>query len=357
MQVCCQPQAEYLFLTFMEWRILMSNIKKIFVSFLLSIVIISQSSLTPTVYAFSLNSITFILLSQYNETSDIGDEFYIVACTSTGKQATWKSSDSKIASVNTYGKVTAKKAGTATITAKIKNAEASCNVIVNKTDVSISNTSAKIERNEFVKLSATTSNGSNVTWKSSKKSIATVNEYGTVSGIKPGETTITATADGTSVTCTVTVNSPTVKLNQTIITLYRGQTAKLTATVSSKVNPTWKTNKKSVSIVDENGTITALKNGTAIITATVDKVSTVCEVIVEKPVITLSSTDLTLMKGTTATITATISSVNSPTWSSSNSNIAIVDSKGQITALQKGKAYIYATEDGTKVRCTIHVTE
>ena len=355
-KVCCQPKAEYLFLTFMEWRILMSHIKKILVSFLLSIVLISLSLPPPTVSALSSNSIAFIILSKYSVTSDIGDEFHVVAITSTGKLASFKSSDSKIVSVNTYGKVTVKKAGTAIIIAKIKNAEACCTVTVNKTKVAISNSSARIERGEFFKLSATTSNDSNVIWKSSKKSIATVDEYGAVTGIKPGETTIIATADGTSATCTVTVNSPTVNLSQSAISLYRGQTVKLSATVSSKVNPTWKTNKKSVAIVDEKGTIIALKNGTAIITATVDGISKRCEVRVEKPDITLSSTDLTLTNGSTALITATVSSGNSPTWSTSNSNIVTVDSRGQITALQKGKAYIYATEDGTKVRCTIYVT-
>jgi len=259
--------------------------------------------------------------------------------------------------VNTYGKVTAKKAGTATITAKIKNAEASCKVTVNKTKIAISKTSASLERGQILNLSASTSNNSNISWKSSKKSIATIDEYGIVTGIKPGETTITATADGSSTTCKITVKSPTIKLSKTKITLYRCQTAKLSATVSSAINPTWKTNKKSVALVDEAGTITAVKHGTATITATVDGISKSCEVVVEKPTITLSLTELSLKMGDAATITAAVSSGNPSVWSSSNTNIATIDTMGTITALQKGKAYIYAAEDGVKVRCILYVTE
>jgi uncharacterized protein YjdB len=336
---------------------IMSRISKFFLSILLSISLILLSIPSQTVSAFPTDSIAFVILSRYDAVANIGDEINLIAVSTNGKQVTWKSSDSKIASVNTYGTVTAKKAGRAIITAKVKNAEASCQITVNKTKVVINKTSASIERDETLKLSATTSNGSIVTWKSSKSSIATIDENGTVTGIKPGKTTITVKADGTTATCIITVKSPTVKLDKTKVKLYRNQTVKLNATVSSKVNPTWKSNKKSVAIVDETGTVTAIKNGTAIITATVDGVSKTCEITVTKPDITLSSTELSLKKGEQKKLTATVSSGNLPVWTTSNSNIVSVNSNGEITALQKGTAYVYASEDGTKVRCVIKVTE
>lgn len=335
----------------------MQHIKKILLSILLCFILVILSLSSRPISSKASNSIAFIVLSQYTATVDIGDEFYLLAVTTNGKLPTWKSSDSKIASVNTYGKITAKKSGTATITAKIKNAEASCKVTVNKTKISISQVSASIERGELLKLSATTSNGSCVTWKSSKKSIATVDENGTVTGVKPGETTITVTADKTTTTCKIKVKYPKIKLSKTDISLYRGQNERITATVSSSVNPTWKSNKKSVALVDEYGTITAIKHGTATITATVDGVSKSCEVVVETPDITLNLIEFNLKKGDNTTITATVSSGNIPIWSSSNSNIATVNETGTVTAVEKGKAYIYAAEDGAKVRCIIHVIE
>lgn len=333
----------------------MSHIKKLFLSILISISIIPFSLPTPTVSA--LSEFPFIILSQYKTELDIGEQSSIIAFTSTGKKATWKSSDSKIASVNTYGVVTAKKSGIAMITAKIKDAEASCEVSVNKTLIKISKTSASIEHGEILKLSATTSNESKVNWKSSKKSIATVDEYGKIIGIKPGETAITASADGSIATCILTVKLPTLSLSSYSTTLYRGQTAKLSADVSSGIAPIWKTNKKSVATVDVTGKVAAIKNGTAVITATVDGVSETCEIVVQKPEITLNATEVTLKIGSKLIMAANVSSGNVPVWSTSNSNIISVNSKGEVKALQKGKAYVYAIEDGTKARCTVIVTE
>ncbi|QNU67715.1 Ig domain-containing protein [Ruminiclostridium herbifermentans] len=332
----------------------MSKTKKTLLALILCFITIFSIPI-QTLYASS--SLSFILLSKYSAVVDIGNQFYIFALTSNAKDPTWKSSDSSIASVNTYGLVTAKKSGTVTITAKIKNAEAACKVTVNKTKVTLSKTSASIERNQTIKLSATTSNNSKVTWKSNKKSIATVDENGKVIGIKPGEATITATADGSSSTCKIKVKSPTISLNSTSIKLYRCQKSKLSATVSSGISPVWRTNKKSVATVDALGNVTAIKHGTATITATVDGVSKSCTVVVEKPTITLSSSEITLKEGTSAKITAKVSSGLSPVWSTSNSNVVKVDSTGTITAIKKGTAYIYASEDGTKVKCTVHITK
>ncbi len=335
----------------------MLKFSKVLISFLLSIVLISSYIPTQTATAAITNPFSFVILSNYKSTMDIGDELYILAITSTGKKATWKSSNSKVASVNTYGMVTAKKAGTALITAKIKDAEASCAITVNKTSVYISKYAVSTERGRTYRLSATTSNGSPVTWKSSKKSIATVNEYGTVTSLKPGETEITATADGTVVSCKFTVLSPKVILSKSSISLYRGQSFKLTSDVSSGIPPVWKTNKKSVATVNKTGTITAIKHGTAIITATVDGVSSECLITVLQPTITLSKSELSLKKGNSTVISATVSSGNTPSWSTSNANIVTVNSNGEIKAIKKGKAYIYASEDGIKSRCTVTVTD
>lgn len=337
----------------------MPKLRKFLIIFLCTI-ILSTSPCAPrnTISsALAATDFSFVILSQYSANLSIRDEFYLIAVTSDLTLPTWKSSNSSVASVNTYGKVSAKKSGTAVITAKVKKGEASCKVTVNKTKVSISKTSASMERGGSLTLTATTSNKSPVTWKSSKKSIATIDENGSITALKPGETTITASSDGSSATCKLTVKKPSIKLSETKLTLYRGKTYKLKATVSSGISPIWKTNKKSVAVVDADGTITAMKHGTAIITATVDGVESRCEVIVKQPTITLSQTDLTLKKGSSVRLSATVSSGNAPVWSTSNVNVATVSENGAVTAVNKGRAYIYATEDGIKLRCTVNVTE
>lgn len=312
-------------------------------------------SITP--HHAKADSIEFVLLSQYKATLDIGDELYVIAITTSGDMPVWKSSSSAIASVNTYGKVTAKKAGTATITAKIKNGEASCKVTVNKTKLNISDARLSMERGSTYQLTASTSNSSTVSWKSSKKSIAVIDENGIITGMKPGETTITAIADGTSKTCTVTVKPPTIKLNKTSLRLYRGQSSRLNALVSSAVKPTWKSSKSSVAKVDEEGTVTAIKHGTATISAIVDGIVRSCEITVEPPDIELSDNELHLTIGSKAQLFASVSSGNPVSWSTSNENVLSVSNDGVITSWQKGRAYVYASEDGTKVRCVVYVTE
>lgn len=298
-----------------------------------------------------------VLLSRYEEVIDIGDEFYLLAWTSNGKKPTWKSSNSRVASVNTYGLVKGKKAGTAIITARISGAEMSCEVKVNKTVVTLDEKSFSIERNESVKLNASASNHSEITWKSSKKSVALVDENGMILGMKPGEALITASADGTSVACRVTVKQPKITLNKTSVTLFRGQSAKLSAIVSSGIAPTWKSNKKSVAFVDENGMVTAVKHGFAVITAKVDGISRICQITVEQPEITLSTREVMLKVGETVQICAEVSSGNPVAWSASKKNVASIDSNGMVTARGKGTCYIYASEDGVKERCIVRVSE
>lgn len=223
-----------------------------------------------------------IVLSRYQASANIGDEFYISAITSNGTFPSWKSSNSSIASVNTYGQVTAKKAGTVKITAKIKNAEATCRLTVNKTKITLSKTSISLEKNAYIKLKASVSTGHEVTWKSSKRSVATVSESGQVIALKPGKTDITATSDGTSAVCHVTVKQPIIRLNKTSAVLYPSQKLTLTASVSSRTKATFSSSRSSVAKVDNFGVVTALKPGTAIITAKADGVKKNCTITVKE---------------------------------------------------------------------------
>ncbi|MDF2871151.1 MAG: hypothetical protein K0R05_2726 [Anaerocolumna sp.] len=329
--------------------------KKILLSILLCISLFFLPVMQLQANAFS--TVPFVLLTQYEMTLNVGEEFQIFAITHNGSMPTFKSSDSKIASVNTYGEITAKSAGTAKITAKINKAEASCKIIVRKTTIDILASKNSIEASESLALSAKTSTGNSVTWKCTPKSVAVIDENGNVTGLKPGKAVITATADKTSSTFSLTVKSPKITLNRTSLSLYRSQTFSLTADVSSKLTPTWKSNKKSIVTVDENGNVTALKHGVAIITATLSGISKSCTVTVKQPEITLDAYEITIKKGNSNKINAKVSSGNLPTWSTSNPNIVTVDVKGNVTGVQKGRAYIYAAEDGIKMRCTVYVTE
>lgn len=301
------------------------------------------------------SGIEAVILSSYSKTMKIGDESYLLAVASNGKKPSFFSSDSKIASVNTYGKITAKKAGTVKITAKVRNGEASCTVKVLKTTVQLSAASISLENGYTAKLEAVSSTGHPATFRSNKKSIATVSENGTITAKKPGTAIITATVDKTAASCIVTVKKPTVTLSKNSISMYRNGRFRLTVKSTSKSIPKWKSNKKSVATVDSNGLVTAMKNGVASITATVDGVAKSCKITVRKPTVKFSESEITMAVGEKKKVSVAVSSGNQPVFSSSNTSIASVDENGVVSANDTGKAYIYAKEDGTKSRMRVTV--
>jgi uncharacterized protein YjdB len=199
---------------------------------------------------------------------------------------TWSSDKPSVATVDKNGKVTAKKAGTATITCTAEDGsgkKATCKVTVTDVKVkkiTLSNTSVLRGQTVTLKVkSITPSNATNkkVTWSSSDKSIATVDKNGKVTAKKKGNVTITCTAaDGskTKATCKVTVKQPVTKitLSKTKVTLKKGKTITLKKTIAPSSANTktviWKSSNKKVATVDSNGKVKAVGKGTATITCT-----------------------------------------------------------------------------------------
>lgn len=137
------------------------------------------------------------------------------------------------------------------------------------------------------------------------------------------------------------------------LTLTKGQTQKLTATVApanaTNKTVTWKTSNKNVATVSENGLVTAVGGGDATITCTAQDgsgVKATCKVTVTVPVsgIQLSQTSAALTVGDTLTLTKTIypsdATNQAVTWTSSSDAVASVDSNGKITAKTAGSAVI-----------------
>ncbi len=224
-----------------------------------------------------------IILTKYSKTMAIGDEFALIAIASNGKQPAFKSSKSSIASVNTYGLITAKKAGTCSITAKIRNAEASCQITVKPTTLTITPATVTLYRQGTKQLTASVSTGHTPVWKSGKSSVATVDENGLVTAVKHGTARITAKVDGVTKTCTITVKQPKIKLSSTSVSMTAGSTYMLSATVSSGNAPEWSTSNSNVLSVDQSGNITALKKGRAYVYAREDGIKTSCVVTVREP--------------------------------------------------------------------------
>ncbi|MCQ4638005.1 Ig-like domain-containing protein [Anaerovorax odorimutans] len=127
----------------------------------------------------------------------------------TKKKAKWTSSKKKVATVNKKGKVTAKKAGKTVITAKIGKKKYKCKITVKNPTVKISKTKVTANTGTSIKLTATTNGKSKkIKWKSSNGQIASVTSKGVVYANRAGTATITASANGASARCKVTVVTP-----------------------------------------------------------------------------------------------------------------------------------------------------
>lgn len=126
---------------------------------------------------------------------------------------TFESSAPTVADVTANGMVSAVAAGTATITAKLDDFTASCEVTVHSLELELSATSLQIEKDKTATLTATvtrdgtvlTGDDAKVVWTSSNDSVASVNADGVVTAKTVGTANITATKGGQSATCAVEV--------------------------------------------------------------------------------------------------------------------------------------------------------
>ncbi|MDD7608073.1 MAG: Ig-like domain-containing protein [Bacteroidales bacterium] len=331
-------------------------------------------------------SVTGVTLNKTSTSIQVGGTETLTATVSpkdaANKKVTWKSSNAAIASVDANGKVTGVKAGEATITVTTEDGgkTATCKVTVSDKEIKVtgvklnkSETNLLVSGNET--LTATVlpedATNQNVTWKSDKPEIATVDANGKVMAVKVGEATITVTTEdgGKTATCKVTVSETSVAvtgvtLNKTETSIFVGGSETLTATVApadaTNQKVTWKSSDAAVASVDANGKVTGVKAGEATITVTTEdggKTAT-CKVTVKAATVavtgvTLNKATLSLIAGASETLTATVAPADATnkkvTWKSSDAAVATVDTNGKVTAVKAGEATItVTTEDGGK---------
>ena len=162
-----------------------------------------------------------------------------------------------------------------------------------------------------------------------------------------------------------------ITLNKTALNLTIGASESLVATISpsnaTNKDVEWTSSNTNIATVDTTGKVTGVSAGSATITVKTkdgSKVAT-CNVTVKNSVIpvtgvTLNKTALNLVTGASESLVATISPSNATNknveWTSSNTNVATVDTTGKVKAISTGSAIITVkTKDGAKV-ATCNVT-
>jgi trimeric autotransporter adhesin len=303
---------------------------------------------------------------------------------------TWSSSKTNIASITVSGLVTARNLGTATVTAASASVNGSATATVNAADLAslaILPGDATIAATTSQQFSAigTFNDGSThdltaqSTWTSSNTGVAKVaNASGLAKGLTPGTSAITAALgpDSVSVTLTVTGASlmsisitpvgrtiaPATKLSYTATGTFSDASIQ---TITRDV--TWASDNSSAATAASGGVVTSVAPGIANISAALDGVTastqmtvssvTLVSISVTPPSAALAPASTiglsaagTFSDGSTQTITSAV------IWTSSASNVAGVNSAGQVTGQSAGTATMTA-QQGSVSGASIVVVE
>ncbi len=309
----------------------------------------------------------------------------------------WSSSNEEVATVDQTGLVTFKGiAGTTVITVQTADGvfKAECVITIGEDEAEVTGVTLDMESVELavgnsIVLNATVepedATDKSVTWTTSNKRIATVDEYGKVTARTAGTATITVTTtDGgytaqCEITVIKTVSVTGVSLNITSTEMWVGDEFTLVATVepedATNTSVIWNSLNEDVAKVDGNGTVTALSAGTAEITVTTaDGVYTASCIITvnekEEPNpdtavtgVVISTTEAGLYVGDKLALTATVvpedATNKNVIWTSSDKNVATVDENGIVMGIKAGTVTItVTTEDGGyTAQCMVKVME
>ena len=253
-----------------------------------------------------------------------------------------------------------------------KDNDAQIKVVVPATGITVDKIATTIVKGATDKLTATLvpadANGT-ITWSTSDSSVATVSSDGTVTAVKNGTATVTAKCGDLSAQTKVTVINPlkAITITGTTHSIKKGQTTQLGLTydpadTTDSVAATWTSSNTSVATVSKTGLVTALKDGSTTIKATVGNVSSTYDIAVKEVKLTgIKMEEKALIhEGNTKALTVEYTPIDTTddktvAWSSSDSTVSSVDNNGTVTAVKPGSAVITAKVGNYQATCAVTV--
>ena len=226
---------------------------------------------------------------------------------------TYVSDNPNVVSVDSEGVAQAVGLGTANITATCGGVSCTytitpqpdASMIATEMDITLASSTIAVGETTSLSLAVlptSAANYINVSLSSSNEKVATVNNFGKVTGVAPGKATITATDGNVSCTATVTVvaantstvSSQSISLNTNYVVLKPGATRTLSAKAtpaSASQSFTYKSGNSSVATVSPSGVITAVGTGPTSITVSNGKATALVTVIVNRSASASSGSD------------------------------------------------------------------
>lgn len=235
-----------------------------------------------------------------------GEQKQLFVNVSPEKQITpeWSVEDDTVASISVNGTVSALKEGKTTITAKVDGKTLTCEVTVQAEYIyTLDCTKLTIQEKSTRQLNILTApaleDGDTLPafgWDSTDDEVVTVSDTGLLTAVGAGDATVTATYGSIVLACEVTVAEIeySYRLDKTTLNLKEGDTETISVVsypAQDNLSVEWTTSAASVATV-ENGVVTAVGGGYAVITATVNSQKLTCTVNVEysDPKVTATST-------------------------------------------------------------------
>ena len=297
-------------------------------------------------------------------------------------ETSWHSSDSRIATMSSPAALTARDAGTTTVTASHDGITSNA-VQVTVTDatltaIQVTPPSVSLAKGQTRQLTATATYSDhttadisgNVTWLPTDITTATVSSTGLLTGRVAGTTEVSASKDGiTSNAVQITVTDATltaIQITPPSVSVGKGQTQQLTATATYSDNTTadisssvaWLSDDTATATITATGLLTGVEQGSAEVTASLDGVTgnavqvTVTDVILTAIAITPPS--VSVGKGQTQQLTATATYSDNTTadisssvaWLSDDTATATITAIGLLTGVEQGNAEVTASLDG-----------
>lgn len=319
----------------------------------------------------------------------VGETYNLKLLTASNKiisasKVTWKSTNKKIATVSSKGKITAKSEGTVTIKATYKGKTYKCKVKVTKgtsgntckgknviskgtsgNTYALKETSAIIELDEIYQLKLMNSSGkevkrSKVTWTSKNKQVATVTSKGLVKGVGVGKTKIIAKYKGAEFSFTIEVGEiqllhPNMIMSPGDVEMQSLIGCNDEKIISGKV--TWvSTNTNVVSVF--GGKVTAIAKGNAVVRAIYKGKVYECPVEVRDYRLNTGAVNMYIGDRMNLTLYNGIGEVINPNtvaWSSSNSSVVRVNA-GVLIGEKEGNAVVTANYKGQSIKVNVTIS-
>lgn len=338
--------------------------------------VVACSDDSPTQPALQCSATAVTISPDAAQTLYVGDSLSLSArpqCadgTAIVRPVTWVSDDPAVARVSSKGSVKGLQPGLVTIKAFSGTTYDAVHVTVvhRISSILVVPASVTLRLNTQLQLTAvvrsgeTVLEGRDVSWASSDQAVLAITPAGLVAALAEGTATVTATSEGQSGSAVVSVRAQaaSVAIDPVSLSLFEGDAATLTATVRDPSGlvlarePTWASSNPTIATVAGDGTIQAVRQGLAVITATYEGVTGSAVVLVQAHVArVLVTPSATLVQpGQTSQLTAMAFDARGTLlerpveWTSADTSVATVTAGGLVTGVDEGTTSAIATVEG-----------